>query len=104
MTSEERKKLRLFEAKVQQLIDRYKSLRRENDSLRDVIRTRDETIRSLNAMLETSRKDYDNLKTAKMMVISDGDLQSARQRVTRLVREVNKCIGLLKKEEVSGDD
>ncbi len=104
MTSEERKKLRLFEAKVQQLIDRYKSLRRENDSLRDVIRTRDETIRSLNAMLETSRKDYDNLKTAKMMVISDGDLQSARQRITRLVREVNRCMELLKKEEVSVDD
>lgn len=104
MTSEERKKLRLFEAKVQQLIDRYKSLRRENDSLRDVVRTRDETIRSLNAMLETSRKDYDNLKTAKMMVISDGDLQSARQRITRLVREVNRCMELLKKEEVSVDD
>lgn len=104
MTSEERKKLRLFEAKVQQLINQYRSLRQENDSLRETIQTRDDTIRSLNARLETSRKDYDNLKTAKMMVISDGDLQSARQRVTRLVREVNRCIGLLKKEEVSCDD
>lgn len=104
MTSEERKKLRLFEAKVERLIDLYKSLRQENDSLRDVIQTRDDTIKSLNARLEASREDYDNLKTAKMMVISDGDLQSARQRLKRLVREVNRCMELLKKEEVSVDD
>lgn len=104
MTSEEKKKLRLFEAKVQQLINQYKSLRQENNSLREVIQTRDDTIKRLSVQLETSRKDYDNLRTAKMMVISDGDLQSARKRVTRLVREVNRCIELLKKEEVSSDE
>ena len=103
MTNEEKKKLRLFEAKVQQLINSCQSLRQDNNSLREVIKQKDDDIRDLNTQLEASRKDYDNLKTAKMMEISDGDLQAARQRITRLVREVNKCIALLKQEGVSID-
>jgi hypothetical protein len=45
-----------------------------------------------------SKKEYETLKLAKMIEISDSELKSAKQRITRLVREVNKCIGLLESE------
>ena len=38
------------------------------------------------------------------MEISDGDIKSAKQRMTRLVREINRCIGLLNAEEVTVDE
>ena len=39
--------------------------------------------------------DYSSLKTAKMMEICDGDIESAKRRLAALIREVNKCITLL---------
>ncbi len=104
MTSEEKRKLRQFEAKVQQLITEYQKLRDENSRLHQIITGKDGNIADLSAKLDRCQKDYNNLKTAKMMVISDGDLQGARQHITRLVREINKCIGLLNKDEVTVDD
>jgi hypothetical protein len=32
---------------------------------------------------------------AKMLEITDGDLETAQKRVAKLIREVNKCITLL---------
>ena len=40
-----------------------------------------------------------SLKTAKMMEITDGDLESAKARLARMIRDVNKCIAILSDEE-----
>ena len=39
--------------------------------------------------------DYNNLKLARMMTVNGEDLQSAKNRLSRLIREVDKCIALL---------
>ena len=36
---------------------------------------------------------------AKMMEITDGDLESAKQRLAKLIRDVNKCIAIISGEE-----
>jgi hypothetical protein len=36
---------------------------------------------------------------AKMMEISDGDLQGAKDRLAKLIRDVNKCIAILSDEK-----
>ena len=56
---------------------------------------KDEEIARLKAELRQSQSDYSNLKLAKMIEISDSELKGAKQRISKLVREVNKCIGLL---------
>lgn len=38
---------------------------------------------------------YTNLKTAKMLQVSDSDIKNAKARIARLVREIDKCIALL---------
>ena len=40
-----------------------------------------------------------SLKMAKMLEITDGDLESARARVAKMIREVNKCIAILSEEQ-----
>ena len=49
--------------------------------------------------LENSRKElevrYTNLKMARTISIHDKDINDTKQRLSRLVREVDKCIALL---------
>ena len=87
--------LTLFTTRVRQMILQYNDLKKENEELHAMISSLEEEIRRLNACLEQSNRDYDNLKTAKMMEICDGDIETAKRRLAGLIREVNKCITLL---------
>ena len=42
-----------------------------------------------------AQSDYDSLKMAKMMTISDNDMEATQKRIAKLIRDVNKCITLL---------
>ncbi len=85
----------LFTTRVRQMILQYNELKKENDELYAMVDKRDEELKRLRESLEQARKDYESLKTAKMMEISDGDMESAKRRLSGLIREVNKCITLL---------
>ena len=85
----------LFTTRVRQMILQYNELKEENNELYAKVDSLDGEIRRLNASLEQARKDYESLKTAKMLEICDGDLESAKRRLSGLIREVNKCITLL---------
>ena len=53
----------------------------------------------LQAKLTQADHDYNSLKMAKMMEITDGDLEGAKARLTKLIRDVNRCIAILSDEE-----
>lgn len=101
MTNEEKKQIRQFEARVRQLILQYTTLQATNQQLSDTIAQKQAEITALQQQLDTCKRDYEILKTAKMMEISDGDINVTRQRITRLVREINKCIALITNEGVA---
>ena len=54
-----------------------------------------EKVAGLKEQVESLRRDYANLKTAKMLDVSSGEIRDAKSRLSRLVREVDKCIALL---------
>ena len=93
MTQNE-KILATFETRVRQLILRFQELKQENLELYSEVEKNEQDIKSLRAKLE----DYNALKMAKMLEITDGDLQGAKDRLARLIREVNKCIAVLSGE------
>lgn len=94
MTQNE-KILATFETRVRQLILRFQELKEENQELGAAIEKNEKDIKSLQARLDKSGQDYNALKMAKMLEITDGDLQSAKDRLARLIREVNKCIAVM---------
>ncbi len=104
MTDSEKQQLRQFEARVRQLLLQYKTLQDENLALRQTIERQQTNIDSLAQQLQQAQLDYRTLKTARMIEVSDGDLKNAKQTITRLVREVNKCIGLLSAEQFTAPD
>ncbi len=94
MTQNE-KTLATFEARVRQLILRFQELKKENEELYQMVDKNEQDIKTLQAKLAQSESDYETLKTARMMEITNGDLQGAKDRLSRMIREVNKCISML---------
>lgn len=103
MTKEERKQINRFEARVRQLILQYHTLQEENQRLTTSLAEQADDIKTLHAQLQECQRRYDTLKTAKMMEISDGDIKAARQRINRLVRNVDKCIGIITAAEADSN-
>ena len=95
MTDEEKRQLKIFDGKIRQLISNYQVMKKEIGDLYIEVDRKDEEIARLKAELRQSQSDYSNLKLAKTIEISDSELKGAKQRISKLVREVNKCIGLL---------
>jgi chromosome segregation ATPase len=95
MTDEEKRQLKIFDGKIRQLISNYQVMKKEIGDLYIEVDRKYEEIARLKAELRQSQSDYSNLKLAKMIEISDSELKGAKQRISKLVREVNKCIGLL---------
>jgi len=87
--------LKTFTTRVRQLMLSYKELKGENASLKKQVAVRDEEISGLQQRVERLSRDYDLLKTARMMQITDGDVEEARKRLNKLIRNVSKSLALL---------
>ena len=91
--------LTTFETRVRQMILRFQELKKENQDLYDTLEKSEKDIAELRAKLEQQQNDYQSLKMAKMIEITDGDLNGAKDRLAKLIREVNKCIAILTDEK-----
>ncbi|MBF1420520.1 hypothetical protein [Hoylesella nanceiensis] len=94
MTNNE-KVLAQFAARIQQLILQYKDIKKENAELYAMIEGQEEKIKTLEEHLSQAQNDYQSLKIARMIEVSDVDVEKAQQRLAKLIRDVNKCITLL---------
>ena len=91
--------LTTFETRVRQMILRFQELKKENEDLQALVEKNGQDIQDLQAKLTQADHDYNSLKMAKMMEITDGDLEGAKARLTKLIRDVNRCIAILSDEE-----
>ncbi|AEA20457.1 hypothetical protein [Prevotella denticola] len=87
--------LNTFATRVRQMILQYEELKKENDELYTLVDRREQEIKQLQRELDQAHDDYNVLKMAKMLEVTDGDMETAQKRVSKLIRDVNKCITLL---------
>ena len=97
MTANE-KTLATFETRLRQLILRFQELKKENAELYAMPDSNEKTVKEMKAKMDQQQKDYDSLKMAKMIEITDGNLAGAKDRLSKLIRDVNKCIAILSDE------
>ena len=81
------------------MILRFKELKKENEDLYAVVEKNEQSIKELQSRQTQYERDYQSLKMAKMIEITDGDLQGAKDRLAKLIRDVNKCIAILSNEK-----
>ena len=87
--------LTTFETRVRQMILRFQELKKENNALHVQLQKDEQEIQDLKSRLAQADHNYNSLKMAKMLEITDGDLEGAKARVSKMIRDVNKCISLL---------
>ena len=67
------KTLTTFSTRVRQMILHYSKMKKENNDLYEMVDERDSRIKQLEARLTQAENDYNSLKMAKMIEISDAD-------------------------------
>jgi predicted nuclease with TOPRIM domain len=91
--------LTTFQTRVRQMILRFQELKKENEELHAMLVKNEKDILQLRESVEQRDRDYQSLKMAKMLEITDGDLDGAKDRLSKLIRDVNKCIAILSDEK-----
>lgn len=87
-----------FQTKVRALILQFQNLKKENDELYVMLEKNEDDVRNLRQQLQDKQREFDAFKAAKMLEVADGDIQSARERLAKLIRDVNKCIAVLSEQ------
>ena len=95
MTNEQEIALRNFEARVRQLMMAYQDERRKNADLQAQLEACQQQLAGAEQTIDGLKKDYDTLKTARMIEVSGDDVKESRAKIARPIREVDKCIALL---------
>ena len=88
-----------FQTKVRALILQFQNLKKENEELYAMLEKNEDDVRQLRQQLLDKQQEFDAFKAAKMLEVSDGDIQSARERLAKLIRDVNKCITVLSEQK-----
>lgn len=97
MTEKDERLLAEFEIRMRQLMYLCDSLKEENAKLKQALSQKDASMESLASQIEILKAKYDNLKFAKSFSSADqNEVDQAKRRLSKLVREVDKCITMLK--------
>ncbi|MDR2683662.1 MAG: hypothetical protein LBB64_07325 [Dysgonamonadaceae bacterium] len=95
MTEKQSKLIYAFEERVHRLIAICDDLKRENTDLKLQIEALQRSQNELEEANKAMKVKYDNLKIARIISAKQEDLKGAKNRLSRLVKEVDKCIALL---------
>ncbi len=95
MTDQEKNLLIDFELKVKHIIAKHEALKQEKIQLLAKIGNLEESINQLRRENQILEQKYENLKLAKMLIASEDENKDAKNRIQKLVREIDKCIALL---------
>ena len=95
MTDEEKKLLSTFEARLRHLIYLHDELKRENAELKQQLEAKDEECQKIQADYQELEQHYTDLKNATTISLNGSDVKETKLRLSKLVREVDKCIALL---------
>jgi TnpA family transposase len=96
MSDENNKLLVDLEVRIKQVMFLCDSLKDENERLKAEIRSRQKQIDETVKDLQQLKTRYDGLKIARTITAATVDVETAKLKLSKLVREVDKCINLLK--------
>ncbi len=97
MTEKDKKLLDELSVRIKQLMYLCDSLKEENVILKQQIQQKNTEVDTLNLEVEQLKSRYDNLLFAKSFSEEEkSDMLAAKERLSKLVQDVEKCIVLLK--------
>ena len=85
-----------LETRVRQLIMQQEKLQEEQGNLRKQLSEKDDQILKLQIQNEELKNQYSRLKMAKYIDMADNDVKDMRGRIRTMVRDIDRCISMLK--------
>lgn len=89
--------LKHLEENLHRLKHRYEQTVKQNSELRKALQENKVSLIELSQRYSALEQSYNNLKQAKVISLSDAEIDTTRERLTKLVREIDRCIESLKK-------
>ncbi len=89
------KTLNLFTTRMRQMILLYKEKKQEVNTLYEMLDEQEAKMKQMEKKLVQMQRDYDSLKMARMLEVTDGDLEKAKAKVAKIIRDINKCMTLI---------
>ena len=99
MYENEKQILTQFEDKLHILIEKYNKEKELTTQLTKLIEEKKDSLAELQARYDELEQNYINLKQARMISISYEEVDSAKEHIARLVREIDQCIDSLIKKQ-----
>ena len=85
--------------KLTELISQNGKLKTNNLQLQNDLGKQKEDLMAAHRDILEWKSKYDSLRMAKTMVISESDITFAQERLSNLVRRINKCIALINQQQ-----
>ena len=73
----------------------YQSLQEQNAELKAELERKHTDLMHAHQDILELRKNYDHLRIARNLGISQEDRNESKQRINKMVREIDKCLALL---------
>ena len=87
------------ESKLDRLMAAYSQLMQENAALREQLGLQSAELVEVREQYDELTESYAKLKLAKIISVNDTEVGDTQRRLSKLVREVDKCIALLNASE-----
>lgn len=95
MTEDHKRLLSVFEVRVRDLMDVCNKQKQKINGLEGALIQKDNELQRAMKTIDELNAKCDNMLTARVVSVNEGEMKSARMRLSKLVREVDKCIALL---------
>jgi chromosome segregation ATPase len=87
-----------IETRTRQMLMLHQQLRQEIAQMRHQLDEAEAQIRRLQDNNKKLQEDYAHLKISKYVDMADDDTKQIRSRISKMVRDIDKCIAMLKTE------
>ncbi len=95
MTDDQEKLLAVFEVRVRDLMALCDKQNQKIKELTDAFDQKEATLKQAMETIAELNAKYDKLLTARALSVNNEEMKNAKMRLSKLVREVDKCIALL---------
>ena len=95
MTEDQKRLLAVFEVRVRDLMELCNKQNHKIDELTTTLFQKEAELKLAKNTIEELNTKCDKLLTARVVSVNEGEMKSARMRLSKLVREVDKCIARL---------
>ena len=95
MTNKYEETIAAFEQRLQKLMLAFQLLKKENSDLKAELERKHNDLMRAHQDVLVFQKNYEQLRIAQNLATTEDEKKAAKQSITKLVREIDKCLSLL---------